>query len=327
MLTVLLAVRSAGATLPATVAALGELRAPPGGWRVVVVDNGSEDGTAALLDEAMVSLPLVRVSEPVPGKNRALNRGLREVRGDLVVLTDGDVLPRPGWLEALRSAADGQPGFDIFGGPVLPRWPARPPAWLRPLPLDPLFSVRPPLPAGPVDPRRVFGPNMAIRTRVFDDGVRFDEAIGPNGGRYAMGSETELLLRLARRGHRAWHCPDAVVEHVVRHEQLTREWVQRRAVLYGRGAYRLRSYRIDPPPLSAAGRVRRAIRELLTAAPGSVRQAWSARRLDDPDAATLVRWDAAFRRGRAREALADLGRVLRGGGHRGGGQDREAPGP
>ncbi len=310
MLTVLLAVRSAEATLPVTLAVLAEVREPPGGWRVVVVDNGSTDATATLLERAAETLHLVRVVEPVPGKNRALNRGLREVRGDLVVLTDGDVAPGPGWLEALRRAADRQPDFTVFGGPILPRWPSDPPAWLRPLPLDPLFSVRPPLPEGPVDPRRVFGPNMAIRTRVFDEGVRFDEAIGPNARSYAMGSETELLLRLARAGHRAWHCPDAVVEHIVREDQLTREWVRSRAVLYGRGAYRLRSYEIDPPPLSTTDRVRRALRELLRETPRSWRQLRAARRLD-ADAATLARWEAAFRRGRAREALADLGRVLR----------------
>jgi hypothetical protein len=47
---------------------------------------------------------------------------------------------------------------------------------------------------------------MAIRTAVFQSGVRFDASIGPRNSSYAMGSETELVLR-GRPGTQGLICP------------------------------------------------------------------------------------------------------------------------
>src|ERR1039458_8990643 len=55
-----------------------------------------------------------------------------------------------------------------------------------------------------------------------------------------MGSETELTLRLAKAGINAWHCKQAVVEHIVPKLHMTRAWILSRALRFGRGQYRLR---------------------------------------------------------------------------------------
>jgi hypothetical protein len=79
---------------------------------------------------------------------------------------------------------------------------------------------------------------MAIRTSVFEAGTRFDPFIGPCGPNYAMGSETEIILRLSRQGHTAWHVHSSVVEHLVRPEQMKRASVLERAIRFGRGLQR-----------------------------------------------------------------------------------------
>jgi hypothetical protein len=78
-----------------------------------------------------------------------------------------------------------------------------------------------------------------LRYSVLVDGMRFDASIGPRGISYAMGSETELVRRLLRSGHQAWHVRDAVVEHFIRREQMDKAWVLNRAIRFGRGQYRL----------------------------------------------------------------------------------------
>jgi hypothetical protein len=91
-------------------------------------------------------------------------------------------------------------------------------------------------------------PDAGLRTQHGDslgdirEGIpRFDENIGPNGDpQYPMGSESELTRRLARGGYKAWHCPGAVVDHIIRPSQLTRGSMLQRATRYGRGQYRLR---------------------------------------------------------------------------------------
>jgi glycosyltransferase involved in cell wall biosynthesis len=110
--------------------AFAALHPVPGGWKLVIVDNNSEDGTSSVLAEFADRLPLLTLRERRAGKSRALNRAIPALEGDLVVATDDDVLPDPGWLAALRHAADTHPEATMFGGPVLPHWSRPPPSWL-----------------------------------------------------------------------------------------------------------------------------------------------------------------------------------------------------
>jgi L-malate glycosyltransferase len=240
MLSVLLATRNGAPTLPAVLEAFTRLQQPSTGWKLIIVDNGSTDQTREIVVSFQPKLPLTYRSEWSPGKNAALNSGLADLEGDLAVFTDDDVFPRPDWLIRLRAAADEHPAYSMFGGVILPRWESAAPAWLHWVPAGPVFTLTDPkLKEGPTDPGNLFGPNMAIRTEVFWDGTRFDNSIGPRGTNYAMGSESELVERLGRQGHRAWHTKEAVVEHFIRDHQLTKSWVMGRAVRFGRGQLRL----------------------------------------------------------------------------------------
>jgi len=240
MLTVLIATRNGENTLVHMLPAYCALQPPRGGWKLVIVDNGSTDSTKNVLQSFTDRLPLTYLFEPVGGKSRALNTGLQSIEGDLVVFADDDAVPRSDWLLHLRRAADEHPSIDIFGGLVLPRWQVVPPQWiLDKVPLGPTYTLTAAdLAEGPTDSFNIFGPNMAIRTRVFNKGYRFDVSFGPNGSDYPMGSESSLVQRLIREGYFAWHVRDAIVEHLIRQSQTDPSWILQRAVRYGRGEYR-----------------------------------------------------------------------------------------
>ncbi len=238
MLTVLFATRNRAAALPRVLERFAALQRPPGGWKLVVADNGSTDGTGDVLRRFAGRLPLDIVQAPRPGKNAALNAALGRLEGDLTVLTDDDVLPCADWLVLHRLAADKHPDRLLFGGTVEPDWPAAPPDWLlRAQRHHAILYARCSRPEGPCPPTDLFGPNWAVRSSVFANGMRFDETIGPDGTRpfYAMGSETELIGRLAAGGARAWFVAEASVAHIVRPEQLTERWVLDRAYRNGLG--------------------------------------------------------------------------------------------
>ena len=127
----------------------------------------------------------------------------------------------------------------MFGGAIVPRWEAPPPSWMRWLDLGPIFTITPPaMKEGSGTPFnecqdliRRFAPPRSDRAHATI------LKIGPRGSSYPMGSETELLLRLSRQGHKAWHVQGAVVEHLVRKEQLNKAWILQRAIGYRHGWY------------------------------------------------------------------------------------------
>lgn len=208
-------------------------------WKLLVVNNGSTDSTTRILASYVDRLPLTILDEPRRGKNKALNRAVECADGDFFVFTD-DVIPRSDWLDQWSACSRQFPGFAVFGGSILPWWRGTPaPIVLRNAPLGMTYALTPPsIEEGPVNPRSIWGPNMAVRKLVFDEGHRFNEQVGPSSGQYMMGSETEFSTRVSAIGHRSCFYPAAQVRHIIRKHQLSRRWVVQRAFRYGRGKFR-----------------------------------------------------------------------------------------
>jgi hopene-associated glycosyltransferase HpnB len=101
-ITVLIPARNEAAGIATTLAALA--RQEPR-LRVIVIDDGSQDGTADVARSA--GLPGLRVIESSPppygwsGKLWALEQGRREARTDLTLLLDADIELAPGMLATL----------------------------------------------------------------------------------------------------------------------------------------------------------------------------------------------------------------------------------
>lgn len=88
---------------------------------VVVVDDGSTDGTAELAEEHGAQV----LRRDGGGPYRARNDGWRSTSTDLVVFTDARCRPHPGWLSGLLRAMD-DPATAVAGGDVVALSGARP---------------------------------------------------------------------------------------------------------------------------------------------------------------------------------------------------------
>jgi glycosyltransferase involved in cell wall biosynthesis len=210
-------------------------------YEIIVVDNGSTDGTYEWLKGMASRLPVKALLEPRPGKNIALNRALPHLNGDLVLFTDDDAIPVPSWLKEYQAALERWPDQEIFGGPVEPLFPPDTPEALRPQNFryagDAFVVHLPDQEEGLVD-WLPMGPNFAVRWRTLRS-YKFCEDIGPTDNpKYTMGSEMELLRRLTARGEKSVHLPRAQVSHIIRSEQLTLRWLKGRGFRIGR--YRIR---------------------------------------------------------------------------------------
>ena len=227
-------------TVGLTLSALCKLTPPEGGWKLIAVDNGSTDATPRIMQSFVERLPLQIITVPTRGKNHALNAALEYIEGELVVFTDDDTLPEKDWLCKLENHAQLQPEYDIFGGVIDPHWPREPDAWiLNSVPLGMVYAISDPsLVTGPVNSGCIWGPNMAIRSYLFNQGIRFNTEIGPDGSlNYAMGSESELTNRLANQNVKSWFCSDAKVKHIIRENQMKKSWILQRFFRYGRFFY------------------------------------------------------------------------------------------
>jgi glycosyltransferase involved in cell wall biosynthesis len=197
---------------------------------VLVIDNGSTDGTALAVQRAGVR----SLVEPEVGLSRARNRGLAATGTEVVLFTDDDVRPDPRWAEELVAVFD-DPSVAAAGGPVRLGWPNGEPRWIS-WRLAQLFAA--------VDhggePRVLppgcspFGPSFAVRRSAALAAGGFDVSLGLVGDRLGYHEEVDLMARLRALGGSVVWRPAAEVLHLVGPERARRRWVLRR--MYGQGA-------------------------------------------------------------------------------------------
>ncbi len=111
---VITAFREAGTVGQAIEAFLGQV---PDDGEILVVSP--DPATTAVVDDYAARYLVVRhVADPQRGKPTALNAGLRAVEGDIVVLSDGDVLVADDALEPLLAPFDDPNVGAVSGHPV-----------------------------------------------------------------------------------------------------------------------------------------------------------------------------------------------------------------
>jgi cellulose synthase/poly-beta-1,6-N-acetylglucosamine synthase-like glycosyltransferase len=203
----------------------------PGGTEVIVVDNGSSDGTAAVARGREVAL----VHEPRQGRAIARNAGIARAAGEIVAFVDADCVAEPDWLAALvvpfGDTAVGGVGGEIHAldpvTPVQAYLDRRETCWQQ-------YCVQ-------GGRRRRHGflitANAAYRGTVLAEVGGFDPGFPPS-------EDVDLGWRVRAAGHTLAYAPRAIVRHRLR--ERTRElFRQRYGYGYGRALFR-RRYGLEP---------------------------------------------------------------------------------
>jgi glycosyltransferase involved in cell wall biosynthesis len=177
----------------------------PERFELIIVDDGSSDETATVLERAAAGGELQAISLPQSvGRAGARERGWRIARAPLVAFTDDDCEPAPAWLEAGLAAAAAHPGAIVQGRtePIAAELEAVPPRRLpftrtiRVEALDPGFATC-----------NVFYPRELLERVGGFDLERY--------GRVHGGEDSDLAWRAIAAGARAAFEPQALVRHAV----------------------------------------------------------------------------------------------------------------
>lgn len=189
---------------------------------VVVVVDGSTDGTGAALRTLRTRVPLTVIEQANAGRSSACNAGAARAGGDVLVFLDDDMVASPGLVDAhVACLADGE----LSVGDV-PMHPDSPPSVLTPG-LDAWAAGRRErltAPGARLELGDFLTGNMAIRRTHWESLGGFDEAFTAGG---TFGNEDiDLGVRAVERGLRLRFSPDAVAwqHYVVSPRAYLRQW-------------------------------------------------------------------------------------------------------
>jgi glycosyltransferase involved in cell wall biosynthesis len=221
-----------------TLAAMQSMRMPADcRVEIIVVDNNSTDQTESVVRESAGRGPVsvLYLREPKQGKSFALNRGLADACGDIVALTDDDVLPAADWLE--RIVADfREKDVNFVFGKVLPRWGCVPPQELLTPSAQDIWGPLALVDYGDVDAiyapgkgqRLPIGANLSFARDVLVAVGGWRTDLGKVNNTLISGEDHEIFERLRRRGlYMGYYDPQLTVRHFVPAHRLTRRYFRR----------------------------------------------------------------------------------------------------
>jgi GT2 family glycosyltransferase len=94
-----------------------EQTAPPDGYEVVLVNDGSTDDTAAVIETARrrATCAFTVIDQANAGLARGRNAGIARARGERIIFIDDDVLPTPAFVEQHLRSHDRRPDAIVRG--------------------------------------------------------------------------------------------------------------------------------------------------------------------------------------------------------------------
>ena len=206
---------------------IGKLSRPAFAWELVVVDNGSTDGTRAVAELFLRESGIkgTYVFEGRRGASEARNAGIRAAQGDILAFVDDDIVVDKDWLVNIATSAS---EIDLFRS----LWPDEIDAGGSSSIRDQGERIAEEIyvyPCNPADPGA--SNNMVVRRSILEVVEGFDTSLGP-GTSLRAAEDTDFAYRVLLSGGKIKYCPSILVQHD--HDRLSKTAVRSLLLSYGR---------------------------------------------------------------------------------------------
>ncbi len=173
-------------------ALFGQVRPPD---EVIVVDNASEDGTAAMVEKSFPGVRFFKMPDSSAGACETFNLGFRAVRHEFTAIMDDDVVAPPDWLDRIMNRFASEPASTAMISSKVVE-PGMPDSFLH---------------SDEVNAERYMstfrGCGTVARTAVIAKAGYYDEKF------FIYGNERDLSARVLGLGYRILQYPSATINH------------------------------------------------------------------------------------------------------------------
>jgi len=204
-----------------------------GRLEILVVDNGSTDGTLEFLNEWR-GFGRCLAEENEKGLSVARNTGLSLTSTKWIAYLDDDAMVHSGWFEAFEKAVDEIRGLRAGGGRITLRWPDIQPKWVREEDL-PYYSM---LELG--EDRRELGydempvgANMFFQCEMLKKAGGFQVEFSRIGDGLISGDESDVIRKMQAEGLILHYLPKMSIDHVIPPARAEKAWLKRRKIAAG----------------------------------------------------------------------------------------------
>ncbi len=228
-ISVIIPTRNRSALLRQTVDTFLAQKYPRDQLELIIVDNGSVDDTAAVVESLSQQDERVRsLVEGRRGAHFARNSGALAARGEILYFTDDDMLADPHLLERIIEGFSADERVASVTGRILPRWDTEPPRWILDHCRNALLSLNDlgeALIVSEDDPG-VFSCHQAVRRDAFMRAGGFNP--DTNAEHFTGDNETGLNIKLRKLGFRFAYVGTAVIHHMIPGSRMTQKYLNRR---------------------------------------------------------------------------------------------------
>ncbi len=200
---------------------------PNNGYEVIVVDDGSDDGTAGVVK----AYPLKYIYQKNQGPAAARNRGAGEAKGDIILFTDSDCVPDGNWISEMVKPFK-TPDVVAVKGAYKTNQRALTARFAQ-IEFEERFNML--KKAGSIDMVDTY--SAGFRRGVFLEMKGFDTSFP-----VANNEDTELSYRMSRLGFRMVFNPNAIVYHL-NHPDTIKRYAR---LKFWRGYWRMVVYKRFP---------------------------------------------------------------------------------